>query len=704
MNPAFVSLAVYRYGRWALARKHPAARWLAKKLHGFTNFFVANITKVWIPPEVTLGDDFHIIHAEGSLSIHPDVVAGDRLGVMHNVTIGTNMRPGAPVIGDDVFIGVNSTVLATFDSATAYALPPTPPLRPTCHPIPSSSVLRQRSFRDSRPSTRRLANAPSPDPRSPPQSNFTPPRNMNTLSTTFYELLADNLPTHAQKQALVDTNRSVTYAELCSQVDRLAGYMAEHGVRPRDRVGVQLHKTIDEVVAMFSAAKLGAVVVNVNFQWTLEQLSYVADDCTLSMLLIEPRCAKRLAKQGLPRSVRHVLVHGKSPADDGRFGAWALALDAAPGATRHQLDTELAMIIYTSGSTGKPKGVMLSHRNIVAGARSVARYLKLRGDDRLISVLPYSFDYGLNQLTTMLLQGGAIVHQPVVMPFEIVRTLREERITGFAAVPPLWNQVVRYLKEKPESLPELRRVTNSGGKLSKNILELMPEVFPSTDIYLMYGLTEAFRSTYLPPEKFSDKCGSMGRAIPGAQTFVIKHGEGVAGPTEQGELVHRGPLVSLGYWGKPEPTAEKIKPCPELKSLIGEEPVVYSGDIVRVDEDGDYWFVGRTDMMIKTSGFRLSPDEVEDLVAQSGLVGDVVAFGVDDDEMGQVVHAAVSPLSEPLDEAALLTHCRRAMPHYMIPRKFHVWTRPMPRTSSGKLAKSEIIKVSASAHAKEQAS
>jgi acyl-CoA synthetase (AMP-forming)/AMP-acid ligase II len=210
-------------------------------------------------------------------------------------------------------------------------------------------------------------------------------------------------------------------------------------------------------------------------------------------------------------------------------------------------------------------------------------------------------------------------------------------------------------------------------------------------IFLMYGLTEAFRSTYLEPGRFADKMGSIGRAIPNAEIHVIRHGEGLAGPGEAGELVHRGPLVSLGYWGRPDLTAEKIRPCPELAGLIGDEPVVYSGDTVRRDADGDLWFIGRTDTMIKTSGFRLSPDEVEDLVCRSGLVAEAVAFGVGDDDLGEVVHVAITPLGG-FDEAALARHCRTAMPHYMVPRRFHLWEGAMPRTSSGKLAKPDVVR------------
>ncbi len=513
---------------------------------------------------------------------------------------------------------------------------------------------------------------------------------MNALTTNVFELLADNLDIRPDKQALVDADRTATYAEVAAEAGRIAGYLQARGIAPGDRVVVHLRKGIPEVVAMFAVSMAGAVVVNVNVQWTLEQLGYVAQDCGARLMIVGPRTARALATAPLPGAVERVLVAGAAPETD-RFDAWEATRQDAPGAQVPRLDTELAMIIYTSGSTGRPKGVMLSHRNIVAGARSVARYLRLGEDDRLLGVLPYSFDAGLNQLTTMMLTGGTVVHQPVAMAAEIVRTIRDQAVTGVAAVPPLWSQIVRLLGESPAALPSLRRITNTGGKIPLNVLERMPALFPGVDIYLMYGLTEAFRSTYLAPERFGRKMGSIGRAIPGAEVHVVRPGAGIAGPGEQGELVHRGPLVSLGYWGQPELTRAKIRPCAELAPLIGDEPVVWSGDIVRIDADGDLWFVGRNDAMIKTSGFRLSPDEVEDLVCRSGTVGDAVAFGVEDDELGQVVHVALTPL-EGFAEASLLGHCRQAMPHYMVPRRFHLWAGAMPRTASGKLDRPEVVR------------
>jgi acyl-CoA ligase (AMP-forming) (exosortase A-associated) len=513
---------------------------------------------------------------------------------------------------------------------------------------------------------------------------------MNALSSTFHQLLSDNLAIRADKVAVVDPDRTATFAELDAEVAALAGYLLAQGVKPGDRVIVHLRKSIAEAVAMFAVARVGAVVVNVNVQWTLEQLAYVADDSRAKLMIVEKRAAAALHQSGLPASVQKVLSAGEGP-DAAAFDGWRAVGSATPVAEIARLDTELAMILYTSGSTGKPKGVMLSHRNLLAGARSVARYLKLSPDDRLLSVLPYSFDYGLNQLTTMMLVGGTIIHQPVAMATEIIRSIQDHAITGLAAVPPLWSQVVRLLQESPAALPTLRRITNSGGRIPSNVLSLMPAVFPGVDIYLMYGLTEAFRSTYLSPEKFATKMGSIGQAIPGAEIYVVKQGVGIAGPGEEGELVHRGPLVSLGYWERPEATREKIRPCPELESMLGAEPVVYSGDIVRVDEDGDLWFVGRNDAMIKTSGFRLSPEEVEEHVSRSGLVSDVVAFGVEDDLLGEVVHVAVTPLRD-LDVATLMKHCRQTMAHYMVPREFHVWRAAMPRTASGKLSRPDVIR------------
>ena len=498
------------------------------------------------------------------------------------------------------------------------------------------------------------------------------------LALTTADLLFLHSGEVLERVAVVDADRRVAYGELREQVDALAASLGSLGVCRGDRVIVHLRKSLEEVVAMFACWRIGAVAVNVNAQWTLDQLRYVAADSGARIAVLDERRAKEIGK--LPAPLIHAIVKGRPP--QGPFSSWPATGAHAP--VRRLLDTDLAAILYTSGSTGAPKGVMLTHANLLVGARSVARYTEQHSDDRLLSLLPFSFDYGLNQLLTACLSGARIVLMPLALPSAIAAALVKEEITGFAAVPPAWMQLVRYLDEVETPLPCLRYITNSGGKIPAPTLEAMPRVFPGVRIFLMYGLTEAFRSTYLDPAKFDVKKGSMGQAVPNVETFVVVRGRGLAEPGEDGELVHRGSFISRGYWGRPEQTDEKIRSVPELSDLIGDEKVVWSGDIVRMDEDGDLWFVGRADGMIKSMGFRLSPNEVEDVVYRSGRVSQAIAFGVEDELAGQVVELCVAH-QDAIDLTALEAYSRANMPHYMVPRRIHVWSGEMPRTASGKI-------------------
>lgn len=512
------------------------------------------------------------------------------------------------------------------------------------------------------------------------------------LANTAWELLAENVPAGAERVAVVDGERACTYAELERRSAAVAQWLVERGIGRGDRVSIHLRKSLEQIVAMFGIWRAGAALVDVSHQWTAGQLDYVLRDCGVAALVTDARHAAALADRGLPTQLRAVLVVGEAPPDP-RMAPFA-DLSAEPRAkVVRVIDRDLAAIMYTSGSTGLPKGVMLSHQNLVLGARSVARYLAIGPDDRLLSLLPLCFDYGLNQLLTTCLVGARLVLQAIPMPSEIAKTIANQGVTGFAAVPPTWVQFIPYLVETGTRLSTLRYVTNSGGKIPQSVLERMPKALPGVDIVLMYGLTEAFRSTFLPPHEFAEKMGAMGQAIPNAECWAIDPDLGVCGPGQEGELVHRGALISLGYWGRPEDTAAKIKPCPQLADLIGDEPVVYSGDIVRIDDDGDFWFVGRRDGMIKCSGFRLSPTEVEEIAHASGLVAEVVAFGLEDEALGEAVHVAVVPAiadGEALDSEALQRYFRAQMPHYMVPRAIHV-RAAMPRTASGKIDRPRVI-------------
>jgi acyl-CoA synthetase (AMP-forming)/AMP-acid ligase II len=360
----------------------------------------------------------------------------------------------------------------------------------------------------------------------------------------------------------------------------------------------------------------------------------------------------------------------------------------APASWREaSIEKDLAAILYTSGSTGKPKGVMLSHANVVAGSRIVSTYLEITNKERILAVLPFSFDAGMNQMMTAFEKGATLVLINFTFAREIVQVLLREKISGLAGVPTLWSLLAQpnsSLNKQP--MLHLRYITNTGGAMPQPVLRVLREVLTSTKIFLMYGLTEAFRSTYLPPEELDRRPTSMGRAIPDTEIIVVDESGKLCKPGETGELVHRGPTVSLGYWNRPEDTARVLRDNPLLPAEMGAcEKVCYSGDLVKMDDEGFLYFIGRRDTMIKSSGVRISPTEVEEILFQTGKLRGVAVIGLPDEMLGQVIKAFVVPRDgQPLDTAALLTVCAEKMPRYMVP-KFVEALDELPKTSSGKV-------------------
>jgi acyl-CoA ligase (AMP-forming) (exosortase A-associated) len=354
------------------------------------------------------------------------------------------------------------------------------------------------------------------------------------------------------------------------------------------------------------------------------------------------------------------------------------------------IDGDMAAILYTSGSTGRPKGVVLSHRNMVAGAQSVAQYLENNPEDRILSVLPLSFDYGLSQLSTAFHAGACAVLINHLLPRDIVNAVEKERITGLAAVPPLWIQLTQLTW--PEQC-SLRYITNSGGAMQRTTLDLLRRALPDTKVFLMYGLTEAFRSTFLPPSELDRRPDSMGKAIPNAEILVVREDGSPCAPGEPGELVHRGALVSLGYWNDPAKTAERFKPVPSPHSgLPIPEMAVWSGDTVRTDEEGFLYFISRKDEMIKTSGYRVSPTEVEEVVYSTNQVAEAAAIGVEHPVLGQaIVVVAIGRAGQQLDAEALLAACKPSLPAYMMPARVEVREGSLPRNPNGKIDRKLLI-------------
>jgi acyl-CoA ligase (AMP-forming) (exosortase A-associated) len=321
----------------------------------------------------------------------------------------------------------------------------------------------------------------------------------------------------------------------------------------------------------------------------------------------------------------------------------------------------------------------------------VSEYLNISSTDRLLAVLPFSFDYGLNQLTTALLKGSCCVLLDYLLPRDVINTLVAQKITGLAAVPPLWAQLASL--EWPETInSHLRYMTNSGGKMPKSVLNALRKKVPDNQFFLMYGLTEAFRSTYLPPEQIDERPDSMGKAIPNAEILVVREDGTSCAAHEPGELVHRGSLVAMGYWNDPVKTAERFKPAPgQLKELPLTEIAVWSGDTVTMDAEGYLYFVGRKDDMIKTSGYRVSPTEIEEVIYISGMVKEAAAIGIEHEELGQAILVVVSVEdSDKFIEQELVNLCKAQLPNFMVPARIEILAS-LPKNPNGKIDRKALV-------------
>ena len=500
----------------------------------------------------------------------------------------------------------------------------------------------------------------------------------------LHHLLERAAASFPDKEALVDGKRRLSYSELHTWARATAEWLAQRGIRPRDRVGIYLDKSAEEAAAIFGVSMAGGVVVPIHPALKPLQVSHILADCQVRFLVTTAPRLELLAAADAKASVEHELL---VPAVPDGAATHPLATVQTHARRDAGIGEDLAALLYTSGSTGRPKGVMLSHRNLLAGARIVSKYLGMGNEDRLLSILPFSFDYGLNQLTTSVEHGATIV---LLRTFrfgdEIVRPLASERITGLAGVPTLWSVLAHSAPSlKKTTLPHLRYITNSGGALTPEISSKLRQLLPTTKIFAMYGLTEAFRSTYLPPEELERRPTSMGKAIPETEIFALHESGRRCEPGEEGILVHRGPTVSLGYWNRPDATAEVLRPNPLVASHEGADTVCISGDVVKMDEDGFFYFVGRRDGMIKCSGFRVSPTEVEEVLMSSGLLAHAAVIGLPDPTVGERVHAVcvAAPDREP-DAEALRLRCVEQLPLHMQPKELE-FVVELPRSPNGKV-------------------
>jgi acyl-CoA ligase (AMP-forming) (exosortase A-associated) len=514
-------------------------------------------------------------------------------------------------------------------------------------------------------------------------------------TTLLHELPLARAAQAPERIALTCGPDSISYDTLAQGITAFASALIELGIGRGERVGVYLDKRFETVIAAFGATAAGAVFVPLNPLLKPQQAAHILRDCQVRVLVTSPqRLALLRDVLGSCSDLRHLITVGaavqSSPVDSCAVHGWDELARTVARAGHRVIDTDMAAILYTSGSTGRPKGVVLSHRNMVMGAKSVASYLENNSEDTLLAALPLSFDAGFSQLTTAFHSGARVVLLNYLLPRDLIGALVRERVTGLTGVPPLYIQLAQL--ELPQSVSQhLRYFANTGGRMPREVLSKLRAMLPDSRPFLMYGLTEAFRASYLPPAEADRRPDSMGKAIPNAEILVLREDGTRCAPNEPGELVQRGALVAMGYWNDPEKTAERFKPLPanvagRHDGLVLPEIAVFSGDTVREDEEGFLYFVGRRDEMIKTSGYRISPTELEEVLYLTPGVGEAAAFGVPHPRLGQAIVVVATPRAgEALEPDVLLAACRASLPLYMVPAKIDVRGGPLPRNVNGKI-------------------
>ena len=512
--------------------------------------------------------------------------------------------------------------------------------------------------------------------------------------TLLHDYLLGSARRLPDKIALVAQGQRLSYRELDERSNALANALAQRGVARGDRVLVFADNAVPAVVAFWAVLKANAVVSMVSPLTKADKLRYMLEDSQAAALVTEARYAPVAAAAASGVTGLRAIVVAGDPAGTPLAELGAVAWDEAVAGVdrespprRRNIDIDLASIIYTSGSTGEPKGVMLTHRNMLTAATSITTYLQNVEDDILLGVLPLSFDYGLYQMITAFRMGARLVlERSFTYPAQILEVVVKEGVTGFPGVPTMFALLAEMKSLREYDLSKVRYVTNTAAALPVKHIHALQNIFPGARIYSMYGLTECKRCTYLPPEDLDRKPTSVGLAIPNTELWLVDEDDNRLGPNKVGQLVIRGATVMKGYWNKPGPTAERLRPGP----LPG-EMVLYTGDYCRLDEEGYLYFVGRMDSILKVRGEKVAPKEIEMVLSDVPGVKESAVIGVPDEILGEAPKAfVVLEKGAQLTDKDLRRACQERLEPFMVPKQIEI-VADLPKTTTGKIMKKGLV-------------
>ena len=499
------------------------------------------------------------------------------------------------------------------------------------------------------------------------------------ISTIPY-ILKKNADQFGDKEIIISARGNLTCRQLYAGACRFAAFLKQAGASRGDRLGILMNKSPDNVITVLGTLMANVAFIPIGCKLKEVNISHIIGNSGMKYLVTDNANLNTAAL--FADRVQVIVVSADAP--DSVYPVYNPAAQepGEPVFPFNCISSDMAALIYSSGSTGRPKGIIITHYNFYHGAEIVTHYLKTEKEDRIACVLDFTSDYALNQLWQALLTGASLYLHDFMFPNDMFNFLWKNRITALPVMPMVLHRIYdsRFLKWNLQwDFSHLRYICTTGAPVSAKLIARTKEYFPGTKLVIMFGLTEAFRSTYLPPEELERRPGSIGKAIPDAEIYVLDDDLNVCAPGVSGELVHRGGVITKGYWQDEESTKQRFREIPCFKG----EKVVFSGDLVKTDEEGFIYFLGRKDLMIKTSGFRVSPAEIEEEVQKLDGIENCVAFGIADEEQGQcIVLTYITSSIDPGFVNDLKNKLLKILPHYMLPKHYHA-LQEFPLTGNG---------------------
>ena len=491
------------------------------------------------------------------------------------------------------------------------------------------------------------------------------------------------------KPAIEEDSKTFSFKDVYEQSMKISNFLIKNNLKKGDRVAICMNKSIFQVLSILGVSFSGGIFVPVLPNLKKDGINHILSHSGAKFIITDYKRYNEVKKTNYKCKVFFCCENVSSGTKYKNIWREITNYKKKMSHKLKILPNDDAAIIYSSGSTGYPKGIVIPHKNFKLGAEIVSDYLKTKKNDRIAGVLSFNFDYGLNQLWQCFYKGCTLVLKEIIFYQEFLKFCKSKKITAIPLMPVIISLITAGIKIKQSyALERVSYVCTSGGSVTKKMVINLKKLFPKARIVLMYGLTEAFRSTYLEPKKSLKKYYSIGKAIPKVKINILRENFSECKPGEIGELVHRGGCISSRYWNDKKSSLKRFR----YISRFPGEVTVFSGDLVKKDKDGDIIFISRKDSMIKTMGYRVSPTEIEDQMLKHNLINQCVVFSKKDDEIGEKIFLSyTSTNKKKIKDEKLKSFLIKKLPKHMIPEKIYFFKKFKITGNQGKIDRKNVI-------------